>query len=56
MLFLYALPLGAAGHVGDLDALGLQFIADAVGLGKVLGLLGVSTVADQLLDPLRQIR
>ena len=35
------LPLGAAGDVGDLDALGFEFVADAVGLGEVFGLFRV---------------
>lgn len=35
------LPADAAGDVGDLHALGLQLIPDAVGLGEVFGLLGV---------------
>ena len=38
--FLHALPLRAAGHVGHFDALCLELVADAVGLGPVLGLLG----------------
>ena len=32
------LPLCAAGDIGDLDALRLEFIADTVGLGEVFGL------------------
>ena len=41
-----ALPLGAAGHIGDFNALCLQLIADAVSLGKVLCLLGVGALTD----------
>ena len=35
------LPADAAGDVGDLHALGLQLIADTVGLGEVFGLFRV---------------
>ena len=41
------LPADAAGDVGDLHALGLQLIADTVGLGEVFGLLGVGPGPDQ---------
>ena len=46
---LHPLPFGAVGDVSELDALGLQLIADAVGLGKILGLLGIGPGADQRL-------
>lgn len=46
---LHPLPFGAVGDVSKLDALGLQLITDAVGLGKILGLLGVGPGADQRL-------
>ena len=41
------LPLGAAGDVGDLDALGFEFVADAVGLGEVFGLLCLGARREQ---------
>ena len=47
-----ALPLRAVRHIGHLDALCLQLVADAVGLGEVLRLLGVCALTDQRLDGL----
>ena len=44
---LNALPVGAVLGVHDLDALSLQLIADAVGLRKVFGLLGLVALHDQ---------
>ena len=49
---LHALPLCAAGHVGHFDTLRLELVADAVSLGKILRLLGLRALADQVLDAL----
>ena len=43
-------PLCTVGNIGNFDSLVLEFIADAVGLGKVLGLLGRCTSLEQLLN------
>jgi len=40
------LPLCAAGDIGDLDALRLEFVADTVGLGEVFGLFRVIACLD----------
>ena len=47
---LHALPHRAAGHVSHLNALLLQLVADTVSLGKVLGLLGLTSGQDQSVD------
>ena len=44
------LPLGAAGDIGDLDALCFQLVANAVGFGEVFGLLGVVARLDLRCD------
>ena len=41
ILFSNPLPPDAMGDVGDFDTLGLELVADTVGLGKVFGLFGV---------------
>ena len=47
---LHPFPNRPAGHVGDFDPPGLQFISNLVGLGKVLGLFGLSALKDQFTD------
>src|SRR3712207_7190559 len=48
---LFRSPAGAARPVLQQDALGLQVVADAVGLGEVAGLAGGDARGDGLLDP-----
>ena len=43
-------PLCAVGDIGDFDALSLQLIADAVGLGEVFGLLCLGACFEKRLD------
>lgn len=47
---LHPFPHRPTGHVGDLNALGLQVVPDAVGLGEVLRLFGVRTLQYQRVD------
>ena len=49
---LRALPLCAAGDIGHFNALRLQLVADAVGLGKVLRLFRLCALADHRLHRL----
>ena len=44
------LPLRALGRVHDLDAFGLELVADAVGFRPVLGLLGLGSGLDDGVD------
>ena len=50
---LCALPLDALRGVLEYDAVGLELVTDAVGLGPVFGLAGGLTRGDLLLDGLR---
>ena len=43
-------PLCTVGDIGNFDSRGLKLVADTVGLGKVLGLLGRCTSLEQFLN------
>ena len=47
---LYFSPFCTLGGINDLNALGLQFITDAVGFRPVFGLLGFGTGSYQGID------
>ena len=47
---LCANPLCAARDIGQLDAFRLEFVADPIGLGKILRLLGLKPCADLRFD------
>ena len=47
---LYAVPLRAARNIGQLDTFRFEFVANSIGLGKILRFLGLKPCADLRFD------